>query len=65
MTGDNTASAPFISFMLPRIKLTSLGKHDGEIGIVQSIGFMALENTAGGAGIANELTTLSVQDSAA
>ena len=65
MTGDNTASAPFISFMLPRIKLTSLGKNDGEIGIVQSIGFMALENTAGGAGIASEASTIVIQDSAA
>lgn len=65
LTGDNTANAPLISFMLPRIKLSSAGKNDGETGIMQSIAFDALENTAGGAGVASEASTIVIQDSAA
>lgn len=65
LTTDNTAAADFITFVLPRVKLGGCKKSDGEAGIVQTVPFQALLPTTGGAGIANELTTLSVQDSQA
>lgn len=65
LTTDNTANADFITVVLPRCKLGSAKKSDGEAGIVQTVPFQALRATTGGAGIANELTTLSVQDSQA
>lgn len=65
LTSDNSAASQFISFVLPRCKLGGSSKSDGEGGIVQTIPFTALLPITGGAGIANELTTISVQDSAA
>ena len=65
LTSDETATSNFIAFTLPRCKLGGSSKSDGEGGIVQTIPFQALLPTTGGAGIANELTTISVQDSAA
>lgn len=64
-TSDNTAAADFVSFALPRVKFGGASKDDGEKGIVQTIPFQALYNSAGGTGIATEKTTLSVQDSQA
>ncbi len=64
-TSDNTAAADFVAFSLPRIKLGGAGKSDGQGGIIQTLPFTALFNKNGGAGIATEATTLSVQDSAA
>lgn len=65
LTSDETATSNFIAFTLPRCKLGGSSKNDGEGGIVQTIPFQALLPTTGGAGIANEMTTISVQDSAA
>lgn len=65
LTSDNSAASQFISFVLPRCKLGGSSKSDGEGGITQTIPFTALLPITGGAGIANELTTISVQDSAA
>lgn len=65
LTSDNVAAADFITFVMPRVKLGGCKKSDGESGIVQTVPFQILRATTGGAGIANELTTLSVQDSAA
>jgi hypothetical protein len=65
LTSDETATSNFIAFTLPRCKLGGSSKSDGEGGIVQTIPFQALLPTTGGTGIANELTTISVQDSAA
>ncbi len=64
-TADNTAAADFIAFGLPRIKVGSATKNDGETGLVQTFSFQALYNSAGGAGVATEQTTIFVQDSAA
>ena len=64
-TENNTASAGFVSFAMPRIKVGSSPKTDGETGLVQTFSFQALLNTAGGTGISTEATTLVVQDSAA
>lgn len=64
LTGDNTASAPFVAFTMSRIKFGGATKDDGEKGIVLTVPFTALENTNGGAAVANLATTISVQDSA-
>jgi hypothetical protein len=64
LTADNTATADFLAITLPRIKLGSASRSDGEKGIIVTCDFQALYNAAGGAGIATEQTTLSIQDSA-
>ena len=63
LASDNTAAAKFVGFTLPRCKLGGASKNDGEAGIVQTIPFTALLPITGGAGLANELSTLVVQDS--
>lgn len=64
-TADNTAAADFLAFALPRIKVGSAGKSDGEGGVVQTFSFQALEALTGGSGIATEKTTLQIQDAQA
>jgi hypothetical protein len=64
-TADNTAAADFVAIGLPRIKLGTADKSDGETGIVQTFQFQALLNSAGGAGTATEKTTIQIQDSQA
>lgn len=65
LTTDNTANADFLAFGWPRIKLGGVTKSDGQSGLIQTIPFQALLNKNGGAGIATEYTTVSIQDSAA
>lgn len=65
LTGDNTGTADFVAFTMPRVKITSDQPNDGETAIVRTYNFMAEYNAAGGSGIATEQTILSVQDSAA
>ena len=65
LTTDNTASADVLAFVLPRIKVGGQQKSDGTGGIVQTFPFIGLYNVNGGAGIATEQTSLSVQDTAA
>jgi len=65
LTTDNTAAADFVSFVMPRIKLSDAAKDDGTGGTVQTFPFQALININGGTGTSTEQTTLSVQDSAA
>jgi hypothetical protein len=67
-TDDNSATADFLAFTMPRVKVGGASKDDGEKGIIQTMPFVALFNTAGGADTGatatNALaTTLSVQDS--
>lgn len=64
-TADNTAASDFMAFTLPRIKLGSADKNDGEGGIVQTFSFQALEALTGGAGLATEKTTIQIQDAQA
>jgi len=54
-----------MAISLPRIKVNSDTKDDGEKGIVSTHSFQALLNIAGGAGVATERTTISIQDSKA
>jgi hypothetical protein len=65
MTTDNTATAAFVAFSIDRIKLGAATRDDGEGVKSVTVPFTALLNSAGGAGIATENTTLRVQDSAA
>ena len=64
-TADNTAAAPAMAFVMPRIKLGGAQKNDGENGLVQTLPFTALLNINGGTGLSSELTTISVQDTEA
>jgi len=62
-TADNTAASEFTSWVMPRVKINSHTKSDGEGAITATIDFMALLNSAGGAAANTEATTLLVQDS--
>ena len=66
-TDDNSATADFLAFSMPRVKVGGASKDDGEKGIVQTMPFTALFNTGGDDGVTctvNTLaTTLSIQDS--
>jgi hypothetical protein len=64
-TADNTATSDFVTFVMPRVKLGSHSKSDGDKAISVTMDFQAFLNTAGGAGTATEQTTLLIQDSAA
>jgi hypothetical protein len=63
LTDGIAATADFVSFIMPRIKLGGSSKSDGEQGIVQTLPFTALLNSAGGTALATEKTTLVMQDS--
>lgn len=65
LTDNEDADADFIGITLPRIKLGGASKGDGEKGIIQTFPFTALLNSAGGAGISSEATTIIIQDSQA
>lgn len=65
ITTSNDKAADFMTVVLPRVKVNSNTKADGESGIVSSLNFMALLNSTGGTGAATEKTTVSFQDSAA
>lgn len=64
-TTNNTATAGFQTYTMPVVKVGGAGKDDGEKGIVMTMPFVALENTAGGAGTAHNATTITICDSAA
>ena len=63
LTTSNLKDADFVSITLPRIKVNSADKNDGETGIVRTHSFQALLNFNGGTGTDSEKTTISVQDS--
>jgi hypothetical protein len=64
-TSDNSAAADFITTVVPRLKVGSANKDDGDGGLVQTFSFQALLNTAGGTGVSTERTTFAIQDSQA
>jgi hypothetical protein len=64
-TTGNTAASDFVVFNMPRIKAGGASRDDGDKGIVQTIPFTALLNTAGGTGVNSLATTISIQDSQA
>jgi hypothetical protein len=63
LTANNTANSPFIAITMSRVKFGGATKDDGEKGIMLTVPFTALENTNGGAAVANLQTTISIQDS--
>ena len=65
LTANGLATSDFIVVNLPRVKVGSADKDDGEKGISQTMAFTALLNVAGGVGLPTEATTISVQDSQA
>jgi hypothetical protein len=65
LSTDNTATANFITFALPRVKANGHTLNDGEGGLVATIPFQALLPSAGGSGFSNELTTIAIHDSSA
>lgn len=64
-TTASSAASDFIAFSLPRIKAGGAAKDDGEKGIVQTIPFVALYNSAGGSGTSSEQSVIVIQDSLA
>jgi len=64
-TADNTAASDFIGFSISRLKLNGASKDDGEKVVIQTLPFQALLDINGGVSKATEMTTLSIQDSAA
>jgi hypothetical protein len=64
-TTSNDAAADFLAFNMPRIKVGSADKDDGEKGIVQTLSFTSLYNSAGGPAVNSQNTTISIQDSTA
>lgn len=65
LTTSNAAAADFMTIVLPRVKVNSNTRDDGEQGIVAQHSFQALLNSAGGTGTSTEKTTISIQDSLA
>lgn len=59
-TTSNAKNPDFISFTMPRVKFGSATKDDGEKGLVQTITYQALFNSAG---TGASKTTLLIQDS--
>lgn len=64
-TANNAANSDFVAFSIGRLKLSGADKDDGEKILITTLPFQALLNTSGGAALATDLTTISVQDSAA
>lgn len=63
-TGSTAAAPAFTAFVMSRVKFGGATKDDGDTGLVMTMPFTALENTSGGAAVANLQTTISIQDSA-
>lgn len=64
LVADNGASPAFMSIVMSKVKFGGASKDDGAQGLTLTMPFTALENTEGGAAVANRATTISVQDSA-
>lgn len=64
-TADNSAASDFMAYSLSRIKVSDASRDDGEKSLTVTAPFKALLNKAGGAALASDMTTISIQDSAA
>jgi hypothetical protein len=65
LSASSAVGSDFISFAVPRIKFKDAGRDDGDKALILTMPFDALENTAGGAGVQTEATTLQIHDSQA
>lgn len=63
LTTNSTATADFITFTIPKVKLDSFNVDDGELGVIASTSFQALLNDVTTAGL--PATTIQIQDSLA
>lgn len=63
-TSDNSATANVQTYTMTLVKLNGADKDDGEKGLIMTMPFTAVENTAGGTGTSSNLTTITIQDSA-
>jgi hypothetical protein len=62
LTTDSAKDSEFVTFTLPKVKLGSFTKNDGELGVVAATSFQALLNEDTSAGL--PVTTIAIQDSA-
>jgi len=60
-----SATADLLAINLPRCKVGGASKDDGEKGIIQTLPFVGLQNSTGGAGTNSENSVISIQDSQA
>jgi hypothetical protein len=60
-----TAAADFMTIYLPKLNLNSSTPDDGETGLTRTYNFTAEYNSAGGAAVATQQTTIQIQDSQA
>lgn len=65
MFADGTATSEFISFVIPRAKFFGDDIDDGKKQLVMTLPFTAELNSSGGEALANDQTTIGIQDSAA
>ena len=65
LSTGNTAAADFLTISLPRIKVGGADKDDGDKALIQTLPFTALYNSAGGAGVNSEQSTIAFHDSQA
>ncbi len=63
-TTNNSATAGFQTYIMPVVKIGGASKDDGEKGLIMTMPWTAIENTAGGVGTATNATTITIQDSA-
>lgn len=64
-TTSNAADADFLAFSMPRCKVGGAAKDDGDKGLIMTMPFQALFDTAGGTTTTEDTlaTTISIQDS--
>jgi hypothetical protein len=62
LTVDNTATSGVFALNMPSLKFTNADKDDGEKGLTMTMGFTALENVTGTAGVL--ASTMAIIDSA-
>lgn len=65
LTASNAANSDFVSFVMPKVKLGSFTKDDGELGIVAQASFTALLSDTAPTTSGLPATTVSIQDSQA
>lgn len=62
---SNAAAAEFLGITLPRVKFSAADRDDAPKSLTLTMPFEALFNSAGGAGVSSEQTTINLQDSLA
>ena len=65
VTDDSSNDAEFVAFGMSRVKIFGDDADDGKKQLVRTYPFTAEINGAGGAALANDLTTITIQDSLA